>query len=378
MWRFIRIQNFRSIAEAELYLPPFSTVVGPNGSGKSNFADALVFARDIGVDAEGAIERRGGIGAVRRWSHSRPYDVTVDVWTAASRRQLEGETDFFRHSFVIKSAAGGAWKFGEETIEFVRGGTPKYEFKRSGNKVTKSKPDVFGKRLKLTDTTSLMLYAKQFSPRLRTGRIRHIRLAPQLMREPQVGRLEAVDIENDGKNIAVALRALKAPQLESVLAPMRKIVPGLLRIDVETLGRHLVLVFTQKQRGSRSAKFYAGDMSEGALRALGIVVAAEQMRRNELLVLEEPEVNLHVGASRVLFDVLREAANKGAVLMTTHSAELLDAAKDEEIFVCEYRNGATSIGRLAESQRKVVRDGLFSVAELMRSEPLRMETADHS
>jgi type I restriction enzyme M protein len=59
--------------------------------------------------------------------------------------------------------------------------------------------------------------------------------------------------------------------------------------------------------------------------------------------------------------------------VTTHSADLLDAARDEEILVCDYRAGLTRIGELAAAQRAVVRDGLFSVAELMRSEPLRIE-----
>jgi AAA domain, putative AbiEii toxin, Type IV TA system len=95
---------------------------------------------------------------------------------------------------------------------------------------------------------------------------------------------------------------------------------------------------------------------------------------DELLVIEEPEVSVHVGAAGFLYDVLRQAAEKGTVLLTTHSADLLDAAADDEILVCEYAGGVTRVGRLAAAQRQVVRDGLFSLAELMRSEPLRMES----
>ena len=89
--------------------------------------------------------------------------------------------------------------------------------------------------------------------------------------------------------------------------------------------------------------------------------------------IEEPEVSIHVGAAQLLFDVLERASRKGAVLITTHSADLLDAARDEAILVCSYRGGVTRIGPLSSAQRDVVREGLFSVAELMRSEPLRIE-----
>jgi type I restriction enzyme M protein len=97
------------------------------------------------------------------------------------------------------------------------------------------------------------------------------------------------------------------------------------------------------------------------------------MVRDELLLIEEPEVAVHVGAANLLFEILKEASSRGAVLLTTHSADLLDAARDEEILVCEHSSGSTKIGPLSSVQRRIVREGLFSIAELMRSEPLRIE-----
>jgi type I restriction enzyme M protein len=131
--------------------------------------------------------------------------------------------------------------------------------------------------------------------------------------------------------------------------------------------------FDQKQAAGQVARFSTSEMSEGALRALGILVTAQQMTQDELLIIEEPEVAIHVGAAQLLFDVLKDASTRGSVLLTTHSADLLDAAREEEILVCSYREGVTRIGPLASAQREVVRQGLFTVAELLRSEPLRIE-----
>jgi predicted ATPase len=64
MWRRIEVRNYRSIERVSVDLAPFTVVVGPNGSGKSNFADALVFARDIANDASSAVQNRGGIAVV--------------------------------------------------------------------------------------------------------------------------------------------------------------------------------------------------------------------------------------------------------------------------------------------------------------------------
>jgi len=157
-----------------------------------------------------------------------------------------------------------------------------------------------------------------------------------------------------------------------IIEPMAKIIPGLEDICAVEVGRYLTLQFLQRQ-GDQIAPFSATEMSEGALRALGIIVAAQQMTRGELLIVEEPEVHIHPGAANLIFEILQEAASKGAVLVTTHSPELLDAARDEEILVCQYRDGVTSLGPMASEQRELVRSGLFKVSELMRSEPLRIE-----
>ena len=70
-WRRVDLRNYRSIESVSVELAPFSALVGPNGSGKSNFADALVFARDVATDAASAVERRGGADP-RRHAEGRP------------------------------------------------------------------------------------------------------------------------------------------------------------------------------------------------------------------------------------------------------------------------------------------------------------------
>jgi type I restriction enzyme M protein len=371
MWRRIEIRNYRSIEDASIELSPFAVVVGPNGSGKSNFADALVFARDISNDASAAIENRGGIVGVRRWRPTKPTDVAIDIRAASSKAGLDSE--YVRHSFKIHSGAQGQFSFTEERIEIVSKREPKIWLKRIGDSLTRNG----GGRLPgVQDTASAMVLAGQLKDFIRTSALRNVRryrLSPDDMRKPQISS-EKVRLEENGANIAVAVRDVRRMgRFDDLLAAMAKIIHGLRDVVVQQVGRFLTLKFKQEQEEGLVADFNATEMSEGALRALGIVVATLQMVPDELIIIEEPEVSIHTGAAALLFDVLSEASKAGAVLITTHSADLLDAARDEEILVCEYKDGITSIGPLSNAQRKIVRDGLFSVAELMRSEPLRIE-----
>jgi len=373
MWRRIEIENYRSIAAASVELAPFSILVGPNGSGKSNFADALVFARDVALDATAALASRGGIVGVRRWRPSKPNDVSIDLRAAASRRALD--ESYVRHQFKVHSGKAGAWEFSQEDICVVDRGELRASVVRKAQKLT-GQP-----RLGVAPSpmASAMTVAKQLVPFARTSSLRNVRryrLNPDEMRRLQLAG-EDTRLSESGANIATAIRAIRASgQIDAITKPMAKIVPGLEDLRVEQAGRHEVLRFRQRQDGDRVAEFEATEMSEGALRALGIIVAAHQMERDELLIVEEPEVSIHAGAAGLLFDVLKAASERGAVLVTTHSADLLDRARDEEILVCAYREGVTRIGPLAQAQREIVREGLFSLAELMRSEPLRIEGDD--
>jgi type I restriction enzyme M protein len=378
MWRRVEIKNYRSVEHAKVDLAPFTVLVGPNGSGKSSFVDALVFVRDAATDAAGAVERRGGIGSLRRWSPGKPADVTIDVRAGQARSMTLGSV---RHRLTLRSKGEDGWTFRRENIERTARGTTLASIVREGSKVELATPELAragGVRRNgwpaLREHASAMVLARQLAAFDDTplDNVRRLRLSPEVMRHPQPA-FDRTSLDESGQGIATAYRSLPAEAKGSVVLSMSKLIPGLTDIRVEPLDRFLLLKFEQEQAGGAQALFSADAMSDGALRAFGILVAAEQMTRDELLIIEEPEVAIHPGAAHLLFDVLKESSRRGAVVLTTHSPDLLDAARDEEILVCSYRDGTTRIGPLASEQRRVVEEGLFSVAELMRSVTLRIE-----
>jgi type I restriction enzyme M protein len=382
MWWHVTLRNFRSIERADVQIAPFTLLVGPNASGKSNFVDALVL---ISRDAAAAVERRGGIAGVRRWSPSKPYDVTITARVADDEEGLL--TRYTEYSATLKSRRGG-WEFAREAITSLDPKGQQMLLQRKGTGVVMTpgalqRPSVAQELINfdLSPTTSMLVFAKQVATSRTHAHLRHmlavrqLHLHPPSMRQPQIAD-DNLRLESMGQNVASVLRRLiesDGGTYEKIVAAMGRIVPGLKRLDVTTAGRYLALSFHQAVAKGDEAAFGATEMSEGSLRALGILTAAFQMRSGETLVIEEPEANIHPGAAAVLFEVLREASSKGCVVLTTHSPELLDEAKAENIVVCAYRDGVTSVGPLDAQQRSLVRDGLLSASELMRAEPLRIE-----
>lgn len=372
MWHRLKIRNFRSIAKADVTLAPFTLVVGQNGSGKSNFADALVFLRDIAVDAEEAVRRRNGIEGVRRAGRTKPFDVGLVLSSAPTRDGLDPGA--FHHELVLKSSRSESWGFDSELGWFRGTEKRRLTWQRRGQRCGFGATEVNELDESIEPTTSVLRAAIASFGRAQLADPRltlRYRFSPEQMRVPQPFSASKI-LSEDGSNIASILA--KQPLEPEALAAMRRIVPGLEGIQPETTARYQSLGFQQRTgRNGPTQSFAASEMSEGALRSLGIIVAATRMRTGQTLIIEEPEANIHPGAARVLFDVLKGASTKGTVLVTTHSPELLDEASAEEILVCELREGETHIGPLAHSQRHVIQTQLMTAGELMRSERLRIE-----
>ena len=129
-------------------------------------------------------------------------------------------------------------------------------------------------------------------------------------------------------------------------------------------------------------RFLANSMSDGTLRALGILVALFQGNNNPkkrvlLVGIEEPEGALHPAAAGVLLDALREAAGQTQIIITSHSPDLLDD-KDldpESILAVDAPNGATVIAGVDEAGRSVLRDRLYTTGELLRLNQLKPDLA---
>ncbi|HEX5750315.1 MAG TPA: AAA family ATPase [Archangium sp.] len=379
MWRRIELKNYRSIESARVDLAPFTVLVGPNGSGKSNFADALVFISEL-TDASAAITRRGGITGLRRWQRAPRGEVLLSLRVAASRAALDN--NYTQYDCVIEFDQGKSWKFASESVDEVKDGATVGTVSRGEDGIVQLSPPQPVQLPPLAPQASLALFLKQISI-LNSNKpmgipahgMRRYRLNPDEMRKPYLGSDE-VFLNESGSNIAEAidhLRKRKDGSYEDVLESMKRMVPGLVEIDTPKAGHYWTLEFNQRQATGGVAPFTAMEMSDGALRALGILVAARQLEPQAVLIVEEPEVHLHPGATAVLFEALKQASQRGAVLITTHSPELLDAAKDEELLVCDYRSGVTRVGPLDTEQRQIVREGLFSAAELMRTTPLRIQ-----
>ena len=164
-----------------------------------------------------------------------------------------------------------------------------------------------------------------------------------------------------------------AVRADRVLEFLRLVVPGIIDVQSKALGPKETLEFTESTTpDERSRRFLASSMSDGTLRALGVIVALFQHpgggRTIPVVGIEEPEMALHPAAAGVLFDCLREASLSRQVLVTSHSPDLLDRSDIpvESILAVSAEDGKTFVGTVDKASKKILGDRMRTAGELLR------------
>lgn len=178
-----------------------------------------------------------------------------------------------------------------------------------------------------------------------------------------------------GENIVSVIGHLErvAPQnLAEIQNYLQTVVPMMHGIERKQMGPLETLEFRQDVAGAKQPwRFPAQNMSDGTLRALGVLTALFQGNQDHapsLIGIEEPETALHPAASAALREALTRASARTQVMVTSHSPDLLDDRhiQPENILAVVAEGGETHIGPLDEASISVMRDHLFSAGELLR------------
>lgn len=232
-------------------------------------------------------------------------------------------------------------------------------------------PSVTSDRLALVAASGLTVFRPVFDALTAMG---FYNLNPKLMRElqkPQEGRL----LKPGGENIASVIGHLErvAPgQLAIIQEYLQTVVPMVHGIERKQVGPMETLEFRQDMAGSKHPwRFMAQNMSDGTLRALGVLVALFQGNRDYspmLVGMEEPETALHPAASAALREALTRASGQTQVIVTSHSPDLLDDQDlgPEAFLAVISEGGETGIAPLDGASLETMRHQLFSAGELLR------------
>jgi predicted ATPase len=380
--RRVVLKNYKSIKDCSVKLGPLTFLVGQNGAGKSNFLEAIrLVSESLNTTLEHALRDRGGINEVRRRSSGHPnhFGIRLD-WV------LPNGTEGF-YAFRVGAKKKGGFEIQQEECRVFESGLSGENYYRTerGN-VRKSNlkvvPPASSDRLYLVSAAGLSPFRPLYEALSHMG---FYNLNPDEIRDlqpPDPGEI----LTRDGRNLASVLGVLEKGNESAhrrIISFLSKVVPGIQNVVVKHISKKETLEFRQRVGATKAPwRFMAENMSDGTLRALGVLTALFQSangadKKTPFVGIEEPEAAVHPGAAGVLRDGLRAASQTTQIAVTSHSPDLLDDKdiSDENIRAVVNRNGETKIGPLDSAGRTSIRDRLYTAGELLRLNQLEPDPA---
>lgn len=396
--RSLILKRFRSIRAGQIIFDNPTFLVGRNGSGKSNIADAFAFlAEAMDLSLHEALDRRGGIANLLHKASDQKFSSLGIAIELDNREILKNTWENFenlapelvaknivtaRYALEIKALPDYRFEIDREQCVLTRADGSRAWFDRRQQSMKTNVGPVAGAPIKVMVAESLALprigFTDDFFLVLQIlRRMRVYSIEPPRLREMQDPDSGA-SLRRDGANAASVLEEIKRrmprdiPRIEQFLST---IVPGIGSVSTTRHGQKLTLDFTQKWDETKHLNFEAFNMSDGTLRAFGLLLAIFQREKPSLIVIEEPESSIHPAAAGAVLDLLRHATKEMQVVVSTHSPEILDAKwiEDQHLRVVNWQKGVTSVSRISDMSRKALQDHLMQAGELMRSEALETD-----
>lgn len=336
----ITVKGFKSIASIEtLPLRPINVLIGANGSGKSNFISIFSFLHAL---REGRLQdylaKAGGADKILHFGAK-----------VTPRIELHLSFDNQVNQYAIKLDATDADELypSEELAYFW----DRSNFPRPYETALPRQ----GKEAGISDPTLI-----------RTGGFVRLKLASWRLyhfhdTSSSSPMKKAADLNDnaffrpDGSNLAAYLYYLREKQVETyrlIQRTVQRVTPFFddFQLAPSRLSPDKIRL---EWRHKESDKYFdVASLSDGTLRfiALATLFLQPEVGRPSVILVDEPELGLHPYAITMLASLIKMAAQKTQVIVSTQSPMLLDHFQPEDVLVANRHGGGTRIDRLNSAQ----------------------------
>ena len=339
-------------------LQALNLFIGPNGSGKSNLVEAISLMRSAPKEYRDVTRKGGGV-AEWVWK-GRPKSSASIEWVV---KYPKGQKPL-RHTMVFHAIAQ-SFSLDDESVEESE---PRHSHEQEvyfyyrylkGNPVVNT---VTGQKRTLAKDTiepDRSILAQRRDPETfpelawLAQSYDGIRIYREwafgrnaVFREPQKADMRNDYLEEDFSNLGLFLNRLKTRfpvAKKAILAGLKDLYDGISDFDVFIEGGTVQVFFTEGDFVIPATR-----LSDGTLRYLCLLAILCDPEPPPLICIEEPELGLHPDILPKVADLLRVAADRTQLIVTTHSDILVDAmtGTPEVVVICSKEQGKTIMERL--------------------------------
>jgi predicted ATPase len=370
----VKLNNFLSFDDngVDIEMQPLNVIIGTNGSGKSNFLEAFDLLRNAPSNITRTIREGGGVSD---WLY-KGGDATKK---AILDFEVKNQVKYSRHPMlrytISFDALANKFEIVDEKIVSAKPGTNEvqpyiyYDF-LNGNPIINigdiDEKSVGRQRLLkweevdvtksiLEQKRDIVLYPEITQLATEFSKFRLYRdwtfgryTPPRL---PQKVDLQNQYLESDCSNLCLVLSeiALNTRAKKRLIQELKSFYHDVEDYEIHTSDSSVQIMF--HETGLRKV-VPATRLSDGTLRYLCLLAILCHPTPPPLVCIEEPELGMHPDILPNLGKLLIEASERTQLIITTHSANLIDSFTDipEAVIVAEKQGGGTQLNRLEQSQ----------------------------
>jgi predicted ATPase len=380
----ISIEGFKSIKELNAFpLRPLNVLIGANGAGKSNFVDFFRMLRAMSDEGLANFVRDGG--AADGFFFESPKTTP----------SIKGKLAFAANQFRFELTATPS---GEMTVKkeeaYWEGGTTGW-LDYGGGRAESLLKSWRGNKSHKGDFLSVQGHVAAAVSGWVVYHF-HDTSSKAPMRRDQSVR-DWRELRPDAANIAAFLYRMHGGDVPSGEGMGNFVFPGdgvgethYLRIRqmvqliapffddflLEPLrrGENELIRLEWRQKGS-TFPFQPWQLSDGTIRFICLATALLQPKPPATVVIDEPELGLHPFALELLASLVKEAATKTQIIVSTQSPAFLNAFESEDVVVVDRVSGASRFRRL-EGERLKEWLGQFTLGELVQKNVIEAGPGD--
>jgi predicted ATPase len=337
--RTLSISGFKSIRKMDgLSLSNLNVLIGANGAGKSNF---VAYFRMLSELVEGRLQ----VWASKQGGADRILSYGVKETSSLETLVCFGDNEY---ELVLEPNTDESFTFTKERIYFAGA----YYGPTDKNLGTGHAESKLKERMKFGDGASV---AEFCYGAISGWKVYHFHDTSDTA---GVKRLCAVHdnefLRMDASNLAAFLYRLQSEKPE-VYSQIRKTVRLAVPFFDDFVLKPITLPSEEqqvrllwKQQGS-DYSLWPSQLSDGSIRFICLVTALMQPRLPSTIIIDEPELGLHPYAITLLGALVRSAAKRTQVIISTQSVPLLNEFEIDDLIVVEREQGASVFKRLDES-----------------------------
>lgn len=332
----ISLKGFKSVREMELELRLLNVLIGANGAGKSNFISAFRMLNQL---VEGRLQsfvgKAGGADALLHFGHKTTDRLGVELLFGVKAYRC-----------ALAPSARDTLVFEEEACLCELEDFRRPDFESLGGGYGESKLGESAKSPVVEHVLKIM----------GDWRVYHFHDTGDAARVKKTGDINDNEaLRSDASNLAAFLYRLRENETahyEKIVQTIRLAAPFFDDFTLRPSGLSPEKILLEWREKDSDVYMNASALSDGTLRFMCLTTLLMQPAGllPSIILIDEPELGLHPYAINLLAGMLRSAATKTQVVVSTQSVPLVNQFAPEDLVVVDREEGQSVFRRL-DAQR---------------------------